>query len=268
MVPTSVNVKVTRVNLRERKTETVEEPVATEVPVSIYVNDEHVVTLFALPSQVEELAVGWLLDQGILSSLDEILEIRIKENRVMVWAHENVRMRVRAAGVVKIVDSACGSVEDFTRLLDRVDVPRVDSSYKIEARQILRFIRTLGERAVLYRLTGGTHSAAIFLEEKLVAFSEDVGRHNAVDKVIGIAAKSEVDFSRCVLVSSGRQPADMVLKAARVGIPIVASIAGPIHSGVLAASKTGVTLVCFARGGRMNIYSHPERIEREQSLEN
>ena len=110
-------------------------------------------------------------------------------------------------------------------------------------------------------MTGGTHSAAIFHEEKLVAFAEDIGRHNAVDKVIGAAAMKKVEFSKCVIVSSGRQPANMVLKAARVGIPIVASIAGPVNSGVDIAIKTGVTLICFVRGQRMNVYSYPERVE-------
>jgi len=104
------------------------------------------------------------------------------------------------------------------------------------------------------------HSAALFQNESLVAFAEDIGRHNAVDKVIGIAALQKVDFSRCVLLSSGRQPANMVLKAARVGVPIVASIAGPVYSGIEAALKTGVTLVCFVRGERLNVYSFPERV--------
>jgi len=113
----------------------------------------------------------------------------------------------------------------------------------------------------IFRATGGTHSAAIFEDGKLVAFAEDVGRRNAVNKVIGIAALRKINFSRSVLVSSGRQAADMVLKAARVGIPIITSIAAPLYSGVEVAKKTGITLICFARGQRMNVYSNPERIE-------
>jgi len=113
----------------------------------------------------------------------------------------------------------------------------------------------------VFKTTGGTHSAAIFENGKLIAFAEDVGRHNAVDKVIGMAALGKTDFSKSVLVSSGRQPANMVLKAARVGIPIIASIAAPIYSGIEAARKTGVTLICFVRGQRINVYSNPERVE-------
>jgi len=112
----------------------------------------------------------------------------------------------------------------------------------------------------LFKLTGGTHASALFEEGRLVALAEDIGRHSAIDKVIGIALQSNVDFSRCVLVSSGRQPADMVLKVARMDIPILASKASPIRSGIIAAKKTGVTLVCFVREQRMNVYTYPRRI--------
>ena len=101
------------------------------------------------------------------------------------------------------------------------------------------------------------------VEGEVLAYAEDVGRHNAVDKVIGALALDGGDFSRCVLVSSGRQSSYMVLKAARVGIPVVVSQAGPLESGIRVAEELGVTLICFARGRRMNIYTHPKRVFRD-----
>ncbi|MFX0210247.1 MAG: formate dehydrogenase accessory sulfurtransferase FdhD, partial [Candidatus Hodarchaeota archaeon] len=97
-------------------------------------------------------------------------------------------------------------------------------------------------------------------EGRLVALAEDVGRHNTIDKIMGIGILARIKFSNSVVVSSGRQPADMVLKVARMRIPLVVSLAGPIRSGIIAAQNTGLTLVCFVRQRQIKIYSHPDRI--------
>ena len=262
MLSPSVEAKIKKINLREKSVKFVDELIAVEAPVDIYVNDQHVVTLFSLPTQLKELGIGWLLSQAIVKSIDEIISVQVKENNVRISCSGKVETRIKAAKTMKIMDSSCGStIEDFLFLIDRMIKPFADSDYGVKAEKILQFVKVLNEKSTLFKLTGGTHSAAIFHEEKLVAFAEDIGRHNAVDKVIGAAAMKKVEFSKCVIVSSGRQPANMVLKAARVGIPIVASIAGPVNSGVDIAIKTGVTLICFVRGQRMNVYSYPERVE-------
>ena len=262
MLSPSVEAKIKKINLREKSVKFVDELIAVEAPVDIYVNDQHVVTLFSLPTQLKELGIGWLLSQAIVKSIDEIISVQVKENNVRISCSGKVETRIKAAKTMKIMDSSCGStIEDFLFLIDRMIKPFADSDYGVKAEKILQFVKVLNEKSTLFKLTGGTHSAAIFHEEKLVAFAEDIGRHNAVDKVIGAAAEKKVEFSKCVIVSSGRQPANMVLKAARVGIPIVASIAGPVNSGVDVAIKTGVTLICFVRGQRMNVYSYPERVE-------
>ncbi len=262
MLSPSVEAKIKKINLREKSVKFVDELIAVEAPVNIYVNGQHVVTLFSLPTQLKELGIGWLLSQAIVKSIDEIISVQVKENNVRISCSGKVETRIKAAKTMKIVDSACGStIDDFLFLIDRMIKPFVNSDYGVKAEKILQFVKVLNEKSTLFKLTGGTHSAAIFHEEKLVAFAEDIGRHNAVDKVIGAAAMKKVEFSKCVIVSSGRQPANMVLKAARVGIPIVASIAGPVYSGVDVAIKTGVTLICFVRGQRMNVYSYPERVE-------
>ena len=262
MLSPSVEAKIKKINLREKSVKFVDELIAVEAPVGIYVNNQHVVTLFSLPTQLKELGIGWLLSQAIVKSIDEIINVQVKENNVKISCSGKVETRIKAAKTMRIVDSSCGSTtDDFLFLVDRVTKPFADSDYGAKAEEILQFVKVLNEKSTLFKLTGGTHSAAIFHEERLVAFAEDIGRHNAVDKVIGAAAEKRVGFSKCVIVSSGRQPANMVSKAARVGIPIVASIAGPVYSGVDVAIKTGVTLICFVRGQRMNIYSYPERVE-------
>jgi FdhD protein len=115
--------------------------------------------------------------------------------------------------------------------------------------------------AETFRRTGGTHAAAICgIDGSFLTFAEDVGRHNAVDKVIGMAALNDIDFGRCFLALSGRLSSEIVLKAARVGLPIVASLAAAIDSGIKIADEVNLTLVGFVRGKHMNVYSSPERI--------
>ena len=261
-MPTTVKATVHKINLCDGLVQTIDDTVAVEAPIKVIVNGKRAVTLFALPKQLKELGVGWLLSQAIVASIDEITSVEVRKNSVRIGCGINVESRLEVAKITEPVDSSCGSTsEDFAFLIDRLKKPFVKSSYRIEAEKLFGFVRVLNEKAILFKLTGGTHSAALFHKGRLVAFAEDVGRHNAVDKVIGVAAMKKVDFSKCVVASSGRQPANMVLKAARVGIPIIASITGPISSGIDAAKKTGVTLACFVRGQRMNIYSYPDRIK-------
>ena len=241
----TVNVKALRINLREKLIEEVEEAIARETSIKIYVNDSHLVTLFASPSQLKELAIGWLLSQGIIKSVDEISEVKVEEDTVKIKCTSKIKTRIKLAKTSKI-----------PKLI-------VKSKYRVKAEEILRLVDMLNRLSKVFRATGGTHSAAIFEDGKLAAFAEDVSRHGAVDKAIGIAALRKADFSKSILVSSGRQPAGMVLKAAHAGIPIIASIAAPLDSGVKAAEKTGITLIGFVRRQRMNIYSNPERVEVE-----
>jgi len=138
----------------------------------------------------------------------------------------------------------------------------VSSDLRVSPNKIIEIIRNLNNQCEIFKKTGGTHAAGLFdpSTAKALCIFEDVGRHNAIDKVIGFAVLNSLNFSELVLASTGRMAADMVLKVARMGVPVVASIAGPINSGIIFAEKVGITLVCFVRGKRINVYSHKERI--------
>lgn len=256
----SVTVCVEKINTRSNTRKIVDESVAMEAPVNIFVNDQYVITLLATPQFQKELALGWLFDEGVLQSLDEVTEVLVDQERIRVMTRNPVdEKRLQASGVSRLVTTACNlSAREFFKTISD-ESKLVESDYELRAGEIIKMARRLDE-SKLFQATGGVHVAALFEEDKLTAFAEDVGRHNAVDKVVGIGIQSKANFSRSVLVSSGRQPADMILKAARMGIPIVASRAAPIRSGIIAAEKAGVTLVCFVRDQQMNVYTHPNRI--------
>ena len=236
--------------------------VAVELPINILINNKHCITLLASPNGMKELAIGYILSESIVKSFDECVSVEVLENNVKIDTKSECDFR--RSKILKLITTACVSTNDYVKLLDRTDI-FVSSKTSIAAKKIIEIMRTLNNQCAIFKKTGGTHAAGLFepTNGKALCIFEDVGRHNAIDKVIGFAALKGLNFSKLVLASTGRQPADMVLKAARVGIPIVMSSAGPINSGIIVAEKTGITLVCFARGKRMNVYSHQERIKRK-----
>jgi len=257
----TAQVELIKINLRTGQTEKMREAVAEEAPIGIYLNGEHLTTMMASPERIDKLVLGFLIGGGIVKSIDEIADLSVKDLKVNVKTKGGVDTRIKAFQTTKLISTACGSIEAFHRLLDRIDKPFVDSKDTLSLEVILKAIAELNEKSSVFRLTGGTHAAAVLsFDGDLLAFAEDVGRHNAVDKVIGEMVTLPMNLHRCLLASTGRQSSDMILKVARVGIPIVASIAGPLHTAVYIAEKTGLTLVCFVRGRRMNVYTHPERI--------
>jgi formate dehydrogenase accessory protein FdhD len=240
----------TKVDLSTNSKKNVEDYVAVEESLDLYINNEYSFTFFASPSQKKEMIIGSLLSEGMIIDLNNVRKIELEDNVAKVEIESN-------------------SAQDYPRHrskkktskhFDQSNGPLIESDFSIEAELLLKLIEKTNKKSKTFNLTGGTHYAALIYEDKIALFSEDVGRHNAIDKVIGNSALKGLDFKKSVLISSGRQPADMVMKAARVGIPIIASISGPLNSGILAAKKAGLTLVCFARGQKLNIYTSAQRI--------
>jgi len=259
------HVKVLKVDFGRGERKLLKDGIAVEEPLFIYVNDQHLVTLLASPSMKKELALGHLIAEGIIESLKEVREVRVKDLRVDIMLTKTWDPVLKAYKIavprVRALYTASGSTRpDFLEDLEGIRKPLVASKTKFTAAKIPDMVRKLNEESKIHKKTRGTHSAAVFtFEGKLVSFAEDVGRHNAVDKVIGAASLKGADFARCVLLSSGRQPAYMVLKVARARIPVVVSIAYPVESGVRVAEKTGLTLV-HASEKRIKVYTHAERL--------
>jgi FdhD protein len=223
--------------------------VAKDVPVCLFVNGEPYRTLIASPSMVEELAVGHLLTEGVISSLKNVVELVVKPNRVDVTLDRGAQPRETQMATYMLLTTACGDASSGASGLQRV-TPGVGFDPSL----IRTLVTALNDRSSVFKETGGTHSALLHSESSDF-FAEDVGRHNALDKVIGAGLMSGVSFSGCVLGSSGRLAGEMVLKAARAGIPVVFSVSAPLLSGIRVAEEAGITLIGFVRGNRMNLYT-------------
>jgi FdhD protein len=241
--------------------------VAEEIPLHIFLNKIHYVTVLCSPSQLKELAIGHLLSEGVLKSTDEIQETRLEKNgKCVVRLTPGIDAEKRISisqPFARLIVSVRGAPDywPLSKLIDRTTLVKLNSDLAVEAKVISESVKQLNKLAERFRRTGGVHIAALYSTSgELVALSEDVGRHNAVDKVIGARTAKKLDFENLFLALSGRLTGDIVLKAARMRLPVVASMAAAIDSGVEAAQLTGITLIGFVRGKRMNIYAYPERI--------
>jgi FdhD protein len=232
--------RIVKVNLVKTLTEHVEDEVASEHIFKLYVNG-HLKTVFSCsPCQIVELIIGHLLTTRLINKPSEIKNLRIERRKAYVQTCSKAKSG--------LCETTKVSHDEDESLLLGVDV-------------VLKAVKVLDEQSAVFQKTGGTHAAALLdFNEYVLAFSEDIGRHNAVDKVIGKAALDKVNFRKTLLATTGRLPFEIVLKAINVGVPIVVSVASPTNKGIKTADKKGITLIGFARDKRFNVYAHPERL--------
>ena len=258
-------IHVSRMNVTDQTVEERTDYVAEETVLQIFLNKSHYGTILCSPDQLKEMVVGHLLSEGLLKSTAEIDDLVLKKDgKCLVKLKPVVDAEQRIAktqSFARLVVSACGSPDHRSLSEAMSNLPKLDMTPTVNAAVVFHSVMQLNTIAEKFRKTGGVHVAALYSTDgALVALAEDVGRHNAVDKVIGAGATKNMDFRNLFLALSGRLSGDIVLKAARMKLPIIASLAAAISSGLEAAQLTGVTLVGFVRGKRMNVYTYPERI--------
>ncbi len=258
------SIVISRINVATAQVEKKEDFVAKETALHIFLGAVHFVSVLCSPTMLREFVVGHLLGEGIVDSANEISHISFnQENRCHITLRKTGEVHtVVSKSFTRLIVTSCGSRGHMplSELLEEIRLNPLPA-WRIKAKVISNSVRQLNKLACTFKKTGGVHVAALFTRGGiLVASAEDVGRHNAVDKVIGDASLREENIQNCFLTLSGRLTGDIVLKAARVGVPVVASLAAAVDSGVEVADKTGVTLVGFVRGKKMNAYTCPKRI--------
>lgn len=245
----------------------IQDELAAEEPLEIRLHGRSVVVTMRTPGHDEELALGFLHDEGILqrdadvrthvlvNPLDEaqgnIVDVRVAESALLKRPGERAFHASSACGV-------CGqaSLEDMAR-----SFVAIQSSLRVGSGALLTLPGKMREQQSLFDKTGGLHAAALFVDGELACLREDIGRHNAVDKVVGWAyAARKLPLSEAALVVSGRAGYEVVQKAVAAGIPLVAAVGAPSSLAARLAEQAGVTLVGFLRDGSFNVYSHGDRV--------
>ncbi|HUW90299.1 MAG TPA: formate dehydrogenase accessory sulfurtransferase FdhD [Candidatus Nanopelagicaceae bacterium] len=261
-------VNITKIHKGVKKDEI--DLVLIESPIDVVVNSEPLVNIICLNKDLKELTVGFLFSIGIINDIEDISIIKIDqlEGKVYVELEKSIDNSkiLEMNPVSRVIDTTCGIPSPWRNLIkDKLkEIKNSDHSKEsitLDAEIIFSAMIKMQKETPLFKETGGCHGAAIFdLEGNLVVASEDIGRHNAIDKVIGALLLKREPFNNKILTSTGRLTGDSVLKAVRAQIPIVASLSAGIESGIRLAFSYGITLIGFARGKRMNIYTKPNRI--------
>ncbi len=248
-------VKILRV--QDNKVEQLTDEVIEEYPLTIAINGSDLLTLQCSPHWLKELAVGYLLSEGLICGKQDILSLKedFSSNRIFV---ETVNKELVAARLNRKPTKATGGSSSFSS--SKLDDFILESSLQVSAEIIFAFADYLSGRSDLFARTGGVHSSLLCDKDQVLLFADDVGRHNAVDKIIGRAALDGIPLDDKILVCSGRISSEMIFKALKNRIPVVVSRSAPMAPAIETARKHQATLVCFVRGRRMNIYSGEERI--------
>jgi FdhD protein len=239
-----------------------EEWVALEINLKISIDGEELLRFACSPVDCDDLAIGFLFTEGIISKLEEIDHIikNQNEHRIDFILTEKNKSVVNEWTNSRTMSSGCGQGVISNLEYRRKNLKPIDYKVNTNVKTLPGLFKHLVNNSEWYDKTGCIHSVSLFCDDGHVIIREDIGRHNAVDKVIGCALQCKFEFQNMLLYSSGRISSDMMLKAARAQIPVVASKTAPTSLAVDIAMECGITLIGFARGRRLNIYTHPERI--------
>lgn len=234
-------------------------PLAPESPVALYVDGKRLAVLMCSPFELDELAIGHLFARGIIASQKDLSALSICPDM------RSVKIKtVSGAGASfeteGLVYSACGAGRiEITPPPPAIAAPAAPPPL-FTLGELSAWAKAMFAAAELYRRTGGLHVAALACRPSYFIVREDVGRHNAVDKVLGRGLLDRIDFPRSVILTSGRIAADMVQKAARTGIPILVSRSIPTTEAYAMALEAGVTLVGRIGSHDPIVYTRPDRI--------
>lgn len=241
--------------------------IAREITLTLEVNGQELVSFSSSPVHCMDLAVGFLFTESIIRSSADVRQSEHDEKNDRIAFILNPELNYNPDDWTKrrTLTSGCAQGVVLGEILENLPEP-VQTELRIDPSYIGRMFSNLKLFSFWHEKTGCLHHAVLAPQGRPAVIREDIGRHNCVDKVIGAGLSMGVDFSTCVLSCSGRLSSEMLYKAGRAGIPFVVSRAAPTALAVSLAEKMGITMIGFARGKRLNVYAHPERINFDNTV--
>lgn len=237
--------------------ETIRRPVLAEHVMEVSINTVPTMRVVCTPTHLVDLVVGRLFTEGIIGGTDDIEEVHLCDQGTRASVLLTDAQADFSRRDVETVPSSCTGNRIYNRYFSSEERPANVKPISWEVEWVFEAARTFAEDSPLHRRTTGTHSCYLMVDGAIVACCEDLGRHNAFDKVIGAALREGVDLRRSLIFSSGRLPVDMLTKAVRAGVPVLATKAVPTDETIRLAREFDLTLVCQARPDSAVVYNDP-----------
>jgi FdhD protein len=232
--------------------------IISEQSISLTVNNEPWLTIMCTPTDLEALAVGFLYNEEIVETMDEVASVRVcpEETNIDVWLNRSVKKPknwIRTTGCLGGKTSLANVTPAGGKIV-------ISNDAKLSADKVEELINLLNEVQELYRESGGVHTSALSDGESILIAAEDIGRHNTLDKIAGRYIMERISPARKIILTTGRISSEMIQKAGRIGAGVVISRTSPSSLSVQMADEEGITLIGYARRDRFTIYAHPEGI--------
>ena len=246
-----------------------EASIIVETPVSLTVNGEIWLSFMCTPIDLEALALGFLYNEGLVNALDEVASVHVcaTGDNVDVWLHHPVEQPKRWRRTSGCTGGVTAVEEEAKKepLEDKQPDPAPNGT-GLTPEQIGDLVELLFESQELYRQSGGVHTSALSDGQKILVVGEDIGRHNTLDKIAGQCLLSPVEMHRRILLTTGRISSEMIQKANRLGAAVVISRTSPSSLSIELAQRWGITLIGYARRNRFRVYTHPQRILKNEII--
>jgi FdhD protein len=228
-----------------------------EAPVSLTVNGKVWLTFMCTPVNLEEMAVGFLYNEGVIESMNGVENVHVCEHgdNVDVWLDHIVEQPQSWRRT-----SGCTGGMTAVDLLAKPNVSFTGNRFEVQPDAIGSLVELLFESQSLYRETGGVHTSALSDGESILLAAEDIGRHNTLDKIAGMCLMRNIRPENRILITTGRISSEMLQKAAQMDVPIVISRTSPSSLSIEMAERYGITLIGYARMHRFNVYSNSYRV--------
>ncbi len=250
-------VKITVISEGFRKDTT--DFVTAEVPLTIEVNQKEMVTLLCSPVDLKELVLGFLYTSGFIRKPADLKKLIIDQQRWKAAVEIDPELFPEKLLFKRLYTSGCGKGIIFYNPLTSIH-RRLSSKSTFPGKNIIELMKKFQKSSPEFKETGGVHSAGLCDREKILVLADDIGRHNALDKVIGKALLTKINFEDKMALITGRISSEILFKIQHCGIPAIASSSAPTDQAVKLAKKADITLVGFVRGNRLNVYSGEKRI--------
>lgn len=244
-----------------RKT-TVEEmvPVATEIPLTIIANGVELATFLCSPSHLQEMTMGFLFNSGFIAKASEVKSLQLDCTN---WKSEVTMENTPNAEIIakRIYTSGCGKGVTYANISEIPASLPLENDVVLAKSKIFAIMQWFQVCSDLHRETHGVHTAAVSCAGAIPTLHfDDIGRHNAIDKIVGHMLMEKLPFAGNLLLTSGRVSSEIVHKAAHCGFPVIVSLSAATHQALLMAQVMNITLLCFAKGGKFAILANPARI--------